>query len=111
VHVRLFSINTLPFSRIKIMDICEMSDLQALTYDLCKQFLALAEGERVKVGKVYDGDTVTVAFLRNGSPVKIQCRLEGLDTPELHSSDVREKALAMKARDALTGFALNKIPP
>lgn len=86
-----------------------MTELNKLTYESCKQFLALEEGDKVKIVKVYDGDTVTAAFIRNGIPVKFRCRLEGIDTPELHSSDAHEKALAVKARDALSALTLNKV--
>lgn len=63
----------------------------------------------VSVVSVYDGDTVTVT-LPNLPPIfgnRIGVRLNGIDTPELHSTDACEKLAALKARDLLTTLVVN----
>lgn len=58
---------------------------------------------KCKLVSVYDGDTVVVdidlgfdVWLRNQ-----HVRIEGIDTPEIKSKDVEEKALAFEARNLL----------
>lgn len=69
-----------------------------------------------KVIKVYDGDTITIATqLYNGSLVpkkdmyKFNVRLNGIDTPEIKTSNVAEHALAIIARDALSTLIIGKV--
>jgi len=60
------------------------------------------------VYKVYDGDTLTCLWpcgMQPGRPasyVRIKVRLNGIDTPELKSSNPAEKARAQMARDVLS---------
>jgi len=57
-----------------------------------------------KVIKVYDGDTITIASVlpNTTSPIyRFSVRLNGIDSPEIKGSTPEEKALAIKARDAL----------
>ena len=55
-----------------------------------------------KVVKVYDGDTVTVAFYnRENILCKYRVRLLGIDTPELRSTNPAEVAAAKKSRERL----------
>ncbi len=63
-----------------------------------------------KIVKVYDGDTLTVAFDTLGrGPHLHQVRLLGVDTPELASEYPAEVAAAKAARDWLRGIADQKI--
>ena len=62
--------------------------------------------------KVYDGDTITIAAYLpyDNSPLyKFSVRLNGIDTPEIKGCDADEKAMAIKARDALSAKILNKV--
>lgn len=86
-----------------------MEDFNTLTYSNCKSFLPLKEGSRAIVVKVYDGDTITLAFFRDGEPTRISCRINGIDTPELRRSSEYEKALAYEAKDLLSNVLLGKI--
>lgn len=54
-----------------------------------------------KIIKVYDGDTVTVALCYNNKFYKFNCRLLGIDTPELKSKVEHEKILAENAKNFL----------
>lgn len=62
-----------------------------------------------KIIKVYDGDSITAIFEYNNVLYKWNCRLTGIDTPELKTKDENEKNLAIIARDALQEKILNKI--
>ena len=67
-----------------------------------------------KVVKVYDGDTITVAttlpFKNNSSQVyRFRVRLRHIDSPEIKGSTLKEKELAIKARDALHSKIFDKI--
>ena len=74
-----------------------------LTLQDCEPWVPPIVGGRVV--KVYDGDTITVASrmpgLRDSPIYKFSVRLRGIDTPELRTKDMREKAAAVVARDAL----------
>jgi hypothetical protein len=53
---------------------------------------------------IYDGDTLSIIFVYNGTPVKYRCRALGYDSPEMKPSlsnpnRTAEKALAQKAKD------------
>jgi micrococcal nuclease len=64
---------------------------------------------KAKVVSVYDGDTVTLVFKFANDFYKWNCRLNGIDTPEMKSKDNDEKAFAIKARDFLREQILGKI--
>ena len=65
-----------------------------------------------RVIKVYDGDTITIASkvpgLRNSPIYKFSVRLNGIDTPEIKGKNEDEKAVAQKARDALSARIMGK---
>lgn len=64
-----------------------------------------------KVIKVYDGDSITIAtqtYLHY--PVyRFSVRLNGIDTPEIRTSNENEKMHGYKAKNALSEKILNKI--
>ena len=62
-----------------------------------------------KVVSVYDGDTVKIIFPLNGVMYKWNCRLTGVDTPELRTSNKKEKAFGYVVRDLLREKILNKV--
>ncbi len=64
---------------------------------------------QAKVVSVYDGDTITLVFVFANEYYKWNCRLDGIDTPEIKSKNNEEKALAIKARDYLREQILGKI--
>jgi endonuclease YncB( thermonuclease family) len=63
---------------------------------------------RAKVVSVYDGDTVKVTFPFRGKMFRWNCRLKGVDTPEIRTKDPFEKTEGYAARDALKEKILNK---
>jgi endonuclease YncB( thermonuclease family) len=70
-----------------------------------------------KVVKVYDADTITVAnriSLDGGNTYsteiyRFNVRLNGIDTPEIKSTNPATKARAVNARDALRYLILDKV--
>jgi endonuclease YncB( thermonuclease family) len=62
-----------------------------------------------KVVKVYDGDTITVAFYLNRTLYRTNVRLLGIDCAELKGSSEEEKKMAMAARDALSAKIMNEV--
>ena len=66
-----------------------------------------------KVVSVYDGDTVKVVFpLSEQEPDRLfrwNCRLANVDTPELRTKNLKEKAFGKSVRDKLREKILNKM--
>lgn len=62
-----------------------------------------------KVVSVYDGDTIRVVFRFYNGLYKFNCRLEGIDTPELRTKNMEEKKAGYVARDKLREKILNKV--
>jgi endonuclease YncB( thermonuclease family) len=57
----------------------------------------------------YDGDTVTLIFKYNNKFIKCNCRIVGIDSPEMHSKNVKLKKLAIKSKQFLADHILDKI--
>lgn len=62
-----------------------------------------------KVLSVYDGDTITVGAPFANDIYSVNIRINGIDSPEIKSSDKNEKKHAEEARDFLSKLLLNKI--
>jgi micrococcal nuclease len=62
-----------------------------------------------KVIKVYDGDSITVVFPYFDKLYKWNCRLSGIDTPELKTKNQNEKKIAFIVRDKLKEKINDKI--
>jgi endonuclease YncB( thermonuclease family) len=62
-----------------------------------------------KIVSVYDGDTVKAIFPLNGVMYKWNCRLGGVDTPELRTKSDIEKKHGYFVRDQLREKILNKV--
>ena len=75
------------------------------------KFVALEDGDKALVIKVYDGDTLTVGFLHGYSrrPVRGSVRIRGIDTPELRTKSEEEKRLALLAKSRLEQVTLREV--
>lgn len=62
-----------------------------------------------KVHSVYDGDSVKIIFPFHGIMYKWNCRLSGIDTPELRTKCDDEKKMAYHVRDVLREKILDKV--
>ena len=91
------------------MCICNMEiDWQTVSDDT-KLFSFENEQIQAKVVSVYDGDTVKCVFPSNGKLYKWNCRLTGVDTPELRTRCKVEKKYGYEVRDYLREKILNKV--
>lgn len=63
----------------------------------------------VKILNIYDGDTVTIGFILNGTRYKGLCRIEGIDCAEIKSKNTEEKEFAIQTKEYLTQLILGKI--
>ena len=80
--------------------------LSAATYENSEKFvLPVTKG---KVVKIYDGDTLTIAFYLNGKLYRTQVRLLGIDTAEIKGSSETEKSRGLQAKTALVGKIMDK---
>lgn len=61
-----------------------------------------------KVVSVYDGDSCRCVFPFEGKLYKWNCRINGIDTPELRTRSKLEKEAGYKARDFLREKILKK---
>lgn len=80
-----------------------------LNWDDAVEFSFEGQFKEAKVLSVYDGDTITVAFPFGGKMFKWNCRLTGVDTPELRTRNLKEKEFGYKVRDFLREKILGKI--
>jgi endonuclease YncB( thermonuclease family) len=91
------------------MSIDDISYLMSLDCKDIKIFSLDGLIKTAKVIKVYDGDTITVVFKHNDVYNKWNCRIYGINTPEIKSDNKDEKKAAIAARDFLKDLILNKI--
>ena len=78
-------------------------------WDEAVDFGFYGEVRKAKVVSVYDGDTVKIAFPLNKKMYRWNCRISGVDTPEIRTKDPDEKAMGYKVRDVLSEKILNKV--
>lgn len=67
------------------------------------------ETHDAKVVYVYDGDTMHVVFKKFGQYYRWNCRIMGVDTPELKTKNEREKKHGLKVRDATREALMHRI--
>lgn len=64
---------------------------------------------KAKVVYIYDGDTMHVVFKEFGNYYRWNCRITGVDTPELRTKNKKEKEYGYKVRDILREKLMDKI--
>jgi endonuclease YncB( thermonuclease family) len=62
-----------------------------------------------KIVYIYDGDTMHVVFKEFGEFYRWNCRISGVDTPELRTKNDAEKAMGYKVRDHLRKDLMNMV--
>ena len=77
--------------------------------DKVKEFGFDGEIKEAKVVSVYDGDTCKVVFPVLRKLYKFNCRIQGVDTPEIRTRDKKEKEYGLQVRDKLREKILNKV--
>lgn len=100
----------------KLADQLEFDTLETTFLDLNNTKKYIPYIHYGKVIKVYDGDTITIAAqLYNGAVIpkkemyRFSVRLNGIDTPEIKTSNLAEHTLAIIARDALSKLVIGKV--
>ena len=74
-----------------------------------KEFGFDGEIKQAKVVSVYDGDTCRVVFPVLRKLYKFNCRIMGVDTPEIRTRDKAEKEYGLKVRDKLRERILDQV--
>ena len=87
----------------------EIEELLSLDCKNINKFTLDGLIKTAKVVKVYDGDTITVIFKHKDEYNKWNCRIYGIDTPEIKTKNPEEKKAAILARDFLKDLILEKI--
>ncbi len=72
-------------------------------------FSLAGQNHVAKVVDVYDGDSIKIVINLSGTFHKFNCRLAGLDTPELKSHDTSEKLYGHYVKKKVKELLLNKI--
>ncbi len=65
--------------------------------------------KQAKCTDVYDGDTVKLVFRFGMGLYRWNCRIAGIDTPEIRGSSDNEKKLAYEAKQKVVDMILNKV--
>ena len=86
-----------------------MNELINLDTSNIKQFTLEGFETMAKVSDVYDGDTCKVVFKYKDEYIKWNCRIMGVDTPELRTRNLKEKECGYFVRDKVREKMLNKI--
>lgn len=90
------------------MDITLISQLNSLNAELIKKFSFEDYETYIKVIKVIDGDTITGIFKYKDEFFKTNFRINNIDTPELKSSEIKQKNKAQDAQKYLFNLIINK---
>lgn len=85
-----------------------MTSLDEATLENTPWFSFEGEMLECKVLKVYDGDTIIIAFMYNNRVYKKKCRLNGIDTPEIRTFNEEEKKAGFKVKDFVSDLIANK---
>ena len=87
----------------------EIEELSNKTKENTK-YMTLENNEyTAKIVYIYDGDTMHVVFKEFGQYFRWNCRISGVDTPELRTKNEKEKVLGYKVRDVLREKFMDKI--
>lgn len=84
------------------------TDLNLATSDT-PFFTLLGLETKAKCVRCIDGDSVHLVFNFNNKLWKWSCRLAGINTPEIRTSNLEEKEFGYKAKQKLEELILNKI--
>lgn len=86
-----------------------IKELDEITLDSLKPFDFAGITTFAKVLKVYDADTITVAFKFKDQIIRYNLRIDKIDSPELKSKNMEESSSAKLAQEYLSNLILNKI--
>ena len=87
----------------------DFNDLNEKTKENTSLFSLEGETHDAKIVYIYDGDTMHVVFKKFGQYFRWNCRIMGVDTPELKTKNEIEKRNGIKVRDATREQLMDKI--
>lgn len=73
----------------------DLTSWNEFTEDNVPQFSLKGKKQFAKVSSVYDGDTIKCIFAFGGEMFVWNCRISGVDTPELRTRNQLEKNMVM----------------
>lgn len=85
-----------------------IKELNSLNINQIKKFTFENYETYIKIIKIIDGDTITAIFRFKDEFYKYNFRLNNIDTPELHSSNITIKELAINTKQYLFNLIINK---
>ena len=86
-----------------------MTELESMTKQNTELMSLKGNIYNAKIVYIYDGDTMHVVFKEFDKFYRWNCRIMGVDTPELRTKNTKEKEMGYKVRDALIESFMNKI--
>lgn len=86
-----------------------ITDLESMTKQNTEFMTLKGNIYNAKIVYIYDGDTLHVVFKEFDKFYRWNCRIMGVDTPELRTKNLKEKELGYKVRDALIERFMDKI--
>lgn len=86
-----------------------ITDLESTTKQNTEFMTLKGNIYNAKIVYIYDGDTLHVVFKEFDKFYRWNCRIMGVDTPELRTKNLKEKELGYKVRDALIERFMDKI--
>ena len=86
-----------------------VSNLSDATMDNSPEFTLAGQQCKAKVIDVYDGDTLTLAFVFTGRIFQKKCRVYGIDCAEVRTRNKKEKTIGLDAKQFVSDLLLNKI--
>lgn len=83
--------------------------LDAATYDNTQEFGLKNVRGWCKVVKVYDGDTVHIVMIIDGTPKRIKCRLSSIDAAEMDGETEEERKFAINGKDMMESLTKDRL--
>jgi len=83
--------------------------LSSATLENTLEFGLSGQTIRAKVIDVYDGDTLTLAFVFNGSLYHKRCRVKGVDCAEIRTRNSNEKRAGILAKERTHALVYSQI--
>lgn len=87
----------------------DLEELKTKTKENTAYMSLINQEFTAKIVYIYDGDTMHVVFKKFGEYYRWNCRVQGVDTPELRTKNESEKAMGYKVRDVLRSLLQDQI--
>jgi endonuclease YncB( thermonuclease family) len=91
------------------MNFWKKTKLENCNPDLISFFTFRNTASKCKIISFYDGDTCDIIIEYKKELIKLKCRLNGIDTPELRSNNEIEKLASIRIKNYLSSLYENQI--